>query len=78
MIKSDWFTVHRCIKCRRILNEWTVMYSSGRCPKCGYKDPRACTIVETTEHACRLVYNRKWWQFWVKPEVEYRDDEKCV
>ena len=71
--KSRWYDAEKCTNCKKFLSRSHVMYSSGRCPKCGYKGPYANTIVDTISVGYRFVYNRKWWQFWIKPEVEYRD-----
>lgn len=46
-----YINVRRCVNCNKKLSDYEVMYSSGRCPKCGYKSKRARTIVDTTESA---------------------------
>jgi hypothetical protein len=83
-----WKTEYRCIECKKPMSYNTMMYSHGRCPMCGYKHPRACTIVECTEHGYKdetivsqASVRPKWWEFW-KPTFQaqtkrvYREDEK--
>ncbi len=70
---SHWRTEYRCVNCKRVLGDWFVHYSNGRCPACGHKDEMAGTIVETTEHAYRLATNGRWWQFWKPRWRVYKD-----
>lgn len=65
-----WFTAYRCVACKKWLSFSQVMYSLGTCPKCGNHDPG--TVIDVEEVACRKVYRHPWWQFWKKPETEYR------
>lgn len=44
----------RCVHCQHPMSKHTMMYSSGRCPYCGFKHPNACTIVKCTEHPYRV------------------------
>ena len=56
-------TAFFCINCDGEVSHYTKMYSHGRCPLCGYKDPDAATIIKTTEKAYRMI-RRPWWKFW--------------
>lgn len=44
-------TLFFCINCNEELTYKQKMYSYGRCPKCGFKDKNAATIVQTYEKA---------------------------
>jgi len=68
-----WRTEYRCVKCKCRMSDGVKMYSSGRCPGCGYKAPGACTIVSTTEHAYRHIKTGGWiWPF-ATYEKEYQE-----
>ena len=71
---NRWLTVRLCAACDGQLSYHDVMYSFGRCPLCGYKDPRAITVVKTRERAFRLVSTGPWWQFWRRRRVEWKED----
>ena len=51
MYKTAWF----CSSCEGELTDTQRMYSYGRCPLCGHKHERACTIVHTTDRAYKEV-----------------------
>lgn len=71
---SDWKIEDQCINCNKILNFHEVYNSRGLCPKCGYKDKNAVTIVKTKEIPYRLARRSKWWEFW-KPVIRiYKDN----
>ena len=72
---SGWMTEYRCKNCITPISFNTVMHSSGRCPCCGFKATQFSTVVAVTEHAYRLVTDRKWWQFWIKPTRQYLDEQ---
>ena len=71
---ARWYLENRCVSCKGSLSDGAVMYSSGQCPRCGYKDPSACTVVEVTEHPYFLESVGYWWQFWLKPIRRYKED----
>lgn len=58
MKKSIWRNGQCCIKCKQELSNREVMYSGGRCPKCGHKGSGAGTIVDVEEFSYRYVV---WW-----------------
>jgi hypothetical protein len=51
---SRWRNGWRCASCKVEVSFNTKMNSDGRCPHCGYKSPRACTIMETEEFAIEV------------------------
>lgn len=71
---SDWFTVYECKSCNKKLSYHTVMYSHGRCPKCGEKGSGAGTIVDAREVAVRKVYHKPWYIFWQTPTIQYKHE----
>lgn len=60
-----------CVNCKEELTKHEIMYSNGRCPKCGYKGENAVTICDTFERGYRLVRKYPFWMFWEKSEREY-------
>jgi hypothetical protein len=69
--KTAWF----CVSCDGELTDWQVMYSNGRCPKCGFKGESAGTIVDTNERAYRV--DLPWWApFNRKAFRVYLDEER--
>jgi predicted RNA-binding Zn-ribbon protein involved in translation (DUF1610 family) len=48
-----------CVSCNEILSSDEQMYSNGRCPKCGYKDEDACTVVKTYDRGYRWINGKK-------------------
>ena len=69
---SEWYTIYLCSSCNQKLSYHTVMYSHGRCPKCGIKGSGACTIVNTKQKAARNVYHKPRYIFWEKPTLEIK------
>lgn len=67
-----WRTGWKCVHCDGSISYGTKMSSHGRCPLCGYRAIGACTIVETTEYAYRLLPRTKWWRFWEPRTREVR------
>lgn len=75
-MSARWQTGWFCVSCDHLLSYREVMYSHGRCPYCGYKGPRAITIVDTKERAYRIVRTGPWWAFWRK-RVEWGPHDKA-
>lgn len=73
---GPWFGINKCVSCHRSLTDDEEFYSKGICPKCGYKDKSACTIVATYTKIYRKVYTYtpKWYEFW--KEAEWHLEEK--
>ena len=71
-----WFNAEFCIACDKFLTEHQVMYSAGRCPLCGHKEPWTGTVVDTRERAVRHVYRRGpwYWPFVRRVRTEFRRD----
>lgn len=66
----DWYkSIWSCASCHHVLSDQERYYSDAVCPYCGWKDPRALTIVSCTQKIAIWVWepNRRWWQFW-KPK----------
>jgi hypothetical protein len=70
---GPWFNVKFCSICCRYLTNTEVMYSEGRCPKCGLKDHKSATIVEHYDAGVRRVITKEypWWMFWKNDEYHY-------
>ncbi len=68
-----WYTAYFCTNCGKQLGNHTRMYSSGRCPHCGYRKTGDVTMITCRERACRKIYKRPWYIFWEKPTIEYQD-----
>ena len=72
MRKTEWSTEYSCRYCNEVLSYHTIMYSSGRCPKCGIKGNGAGTIINHSSRAVRYIYYKPWYIFWQKPVKEYK------
>ena len=60
MYKTAWF----CVSCNGEVSYGQKMHSHGRCPLCGYKGEKACTILETYEVAYirKRIPSGSWWK----------------
>ena len=64
-IHDMYYNAYFCIKCDNELTWKQRMYSYGRCPYCGYKEPSAGTIVSCYERGYKWVRNNvPWYKFW--------------
>lgn len=71
MWSSGWYRVQFCVSCNEELDDLTVMYSNGICPKCGNMEPG--TIVDTKSRSARTWYpNLIEWLKGKRPYREYR------
>lgn len=70
---GPWRTIHKCTKCDEYVSEWHRMYGMC-CPHCGNND--GSTIVPTNIILRRKVYDFPWWQFWKKPKIEYKYEQR--
>ena len=71
MKKGPWKVAYFCVKCKKEMSNWTMMYSNGVCPYCGNVEPG--TVVDCIESAKRWVMTGKWYSFW-KGYWEYKNE----
>lgn len=57
---GHWRTRHYCKGCKRPVSHFTMMYSNGTCPSCGYKGEDAVTIMDCDEVSMRPIYHSLW------------------
>jgi hypothetical protein len=75
-VLTSYYSVHHCESCDRYLSHEQRMHSGGRCPLCGHKGERACTIVATNERCVEQVQLRPWWALWRGPMFSRRIVER--